>query len=532
MIAIRYRACLEQPVLATALLGDPNSSASLNYLPGSLMRGVLIARYLKHKAPVDAATDAHWRSLFFDSSTRYLHAYPLSGGGERSIPTPRSCLLPKNANLEEWPTLYNASAAEWDARALREAEEEADDQLRPVGWPFCVAGEGSIELLRPRRTISVHIQRDRRSGRPGRQHGAVFQYDALAEGQWFGGVILTTDAHAAQIRALFTPDICWLGRSRTAEYGRTRLEYEGEDQDWREIGGEAGEIPAGTPATLSFLSDALLRDKDGQPVAAPDDDTLSEYLGVSVRIDQSGTFTGSVEVGGFNSTWRLPLVQSQAIAAGSVVRFEPQETMSGDSVRRLEEQGLGDRRAEGFGRIAFNWPEDVEYAAREGGAHARSRAISVTSEEGLRMARVMARRRLDAAIDDAIVMYVRDQVINPGRRVADEVMNNQLARLRELVRRASPDDGTSFVLERFDQFKPTARRQFERATLEDKRLVVWVTELLSRPESVWDRFGGFVEPSVAGQRVERDSGLARAAALRLLAAILDALMQKRRGGAS
>lgn len=47
MKAITFLLHTTQPLLATSLQGDPNSDISFPYIPGSMIRGVLIGRYLQ-----------------------------------------------------------------------------------------------------------------------------------------------------------------------------------------------------------------------------------------------------------------------------------------------------------------------------------------------------------------------------------------------------------------------------------------------------------------------------------------------------
>ena len=42
MNCIRYRITLSEPALLTSLEGDPNESISFNYIPGSVLRGLLL----------------------------------------------------------------------------------------------------------------------------------------------------------------------------------------------------------------------------------------------------------------------------------------------------------------------------------------------------------------------------------------------------------------------------------------------------------------------------------------------------------
>lgn len=58
-------------------------------------------------------------------------------------------------------------------------------------------------------------------------------------------------------------------------------------------------------------------------------------------------------VGGFNRKWGLELPQTLAVSAGSVLVFEATQTLTPEELLTLEHEGLGDRKAEGFGRFMF-----------------------------------------------------------------------------------------------------------------------------------------------------------------------------------
>ena len=50
--------------------------------------------------------------------------------------------------------------------------------------------------------------------------------------------------------------------------------------------------------------------------------------------------------------------QVPALAAGSVFVFNYEGELNIDRIRALENRGLGERRVDGFGRIAVNWLDE------------------------------------------------------------------------------------------------------------------------------------------------------------------------------
>ena len=83
MIALSFELCLKEPLLATALEGDPNSAVSLPFIPGSMLRGALIGRYLARCGTSDLAADPQPRVLRDDGErTR-------PGRADLPLPNPR-----------------------------------------------------------------------------------------------------------------------------------------------------------------------------------------------------------------------------------------------------------------------------------------------------------------------------------------------------------------------------------------------------------------------------------------------------------
>jgi CRISPR-associated protein Csx10 len=525
MNAIAFRLTLEQPMLATSLQGDPNSGVSFDYIPGSALRGALLARFLRaHHISASAALEhADCRRIFFSGQVRFLNAYLLSSDDIRSLPTPRVLSMQKHGDLDATPDLFNTSYHLWISAKRQEVELELRDRLVPLHAPFCVVGE-QISVLRPKRRVAVHMQRNPRYGRALAGDGTVFQYDALAEGQAFGGaIIVDSEADLPMLMQLLEEtNLCWLGRSRSAGYGKVRLDDIRHEPGWREIG--AGAVPDLEPDSqhqIVFLSDTLLHADTGEYSTTLEDASLSRYLGFAVSIVDAHTHTASTTLGGFNRTWKMPLVQEYALAAGSVVSFTTSKAIDAARLADIEAQGIGDRRAEGFGRITFNWLTALRYTAAPADRTApRSFSAASLPPAAEALARRMARQLLDADVDRAIATFV-DAKLATAQRMPE---NSQLGRLRVIVRRALPRGDIALVREQFADFKAAAMSQFERARFDGTVFRTWIENLLDQYPNVLQKFERFERPSVATASAEPDTGRI---ALRLLAALLNALTREK-----
>jgi hypothetical protein len=86
-------------------------------------------------------------------------------------------------------------------------------------------------------------------------------------------------------------------------------------------------------------------------------DQASETGDVSAQermASREGPWLKQVRYEGWQRSWGLPRPSIVAIAAGSVARFTVSTDVTDEAVAQAVAEGLGERRAEGFGRIAVN----------------------------------------------------------------------------------------------------------------------------------------------------------------------------------
>jgi CRISPR-associated protein Csx10 len=239
--------------------------------------------------------------------------------------------------------------------------------------------------------------------------------------------------------------------------------------------------------------------------------------------------------GGFNRTWKLPLPQSYMLAAGSLITFTLDTTLTVQVVKHLEAQGVGERRTEGFGRVVFNWHNDMELTSlgKRSLVQPQSKINVVefvelddtTQSIAKKMAQRMAQRLLAIQTERAILNYVKDTSIdNPPQA-------SQLNRLRVLVRqnRARGSAGAAEVLTQFKKFKPAGSQQFNRARIRRGGTLIpldeWITSLLTQGSFVQTvRTYLAIQPNtvqVAEQQSQLDNEFAAMTALRLLSTVLE-----------
>ncbi len=328
MSALVVTITTQQPLLASAIEGDPNSGETFPYIPGSVLRGALIARY---NQPINLA-DATVKSLFFSNDVRFLHAYPLLEHNQRAIPLPHLLTVDtSNESLE--------SIADTDPTSR-----SAKDKGLPPEWLGC--NGNSAHKFRTMRHLNIHTTRNRAKGRSTRASGAVYRYVAIAPGQTFQAVILGDATALGELKTLLgqQPTV-WMGGARSAGYGEVLLSTDEIVSDWHET---AAAPAAQTPIVMTLLSDAIVRDHDGQYARSL---TGSMFGLPNATIDWQQSKVKYTVVGGFNRKWGLPLPQTPALAAGSVLTWD---NVQPTELALLAERGIGERRNEGYGRVSFD----------------------------------------------------------------------------------------------------------------------------------------------------------------------------------
>lgn len=527
----------QQPVLATSFQGDPNSDVSYAYIPGSMIRGALIGRYLKRhpELPDDILSDAkinqEVKRLFFDGNTRYLNAYLFcEKQKKRTLPVPLSWYRNKDEDLpqNQEPALevYDLSQSEPEQVSLKGLSEK-----------FCTVNERQVVLYREKRRINIHTARDRTKGRSSptkhdpatnkviqEGEGAIFCYEALDVNQTFQGVILCEDDDAQTIKDLLKPADIWLGGSISAGYGHTKIisEVKLEDiENWTEIGIESKKRVDRNHLKITLLSDTIIRDRNGQ--------VSSDYLLVKQAIEEklqfkselpkpTNVFLNSTIVGGFNRKWGLPLPQDVALSAGSVFVFNNIKLTS-EQIKILEREGIGDRCLEGFGRLAFNWLG--EYREFSATPPELFRANETQLDEKYHdLAAQMAENILRQRLDQSLVKEVSD--IN----LQGNITNSQLSRL-EIVVRQGLTNPPSFLplIELLSSLTSNAREQYRNTKVSgnkslEQQLKDWLVKPIGNTDS-WLKNPQDLEVNIAGisTKIKPDSDLATEYTLRLIMAV-------------
>lgn len=494
MKVITFSLHTQQPLLATSFQGDPNSDVSYSYIPGSMMRGAIIGRYMKQNDlfELDLAS-AEVKRLFFDAnSTCYLNAYLQSHEGKRTLPVPRSWFKEKDVELiDESPVdVYDFSV---------DAENELDSP-KFFGEGFWAKERGSIKFYKEKRRINIHNSRDRKKGRSTQiklnsqtnqfqGEGEIFRYEAIDSGQTFQAAILCNNDNDAQllIDLLQISQDIWLGGSQSAGYGHTKInKINYSNNSWNEVDIFAESRTDKDLFTITLISDLILRDEYGQYVVIPPSTQheihaplakeIENVLDLDIKLKPRISFANSVLIGGFNRKWGLPLPQVAALAAGSVFVFE-NFSITPEQIKKLETKGIGERRTEGFGRIAINWLSKDTFFISKAQKDTALDSPKLKTNAAHSLAEQMAERLLEQKIEQALQKFIG------YTEIKGDISNSQLSRLQLVARQALSNGDCNLVLSLINNFPSTAKKQFEKAEVSNTSLNTKLDEWLKNPKS-------------------------------------------------
>ncbi|MBN2394706.1 MAG: hypothetical protein JXR84_28500 [Anaerolineae bacterium] len=533
MKAVCFELHLIEPVLATALGGDPNSAVSLPFIPGSMIRGMLIGRYLRQhkKNTLDLGLGSADRKCFFDGHLLYLNTYPgLWQEDEKMIR-----MLP---SLAAWHVQkYTTGETVYD---LSMGSIPGDLELTRVSAPFCWPEKQQVNLYTPRKRVAIHTQRDRIKGRATEGSGAVFQYEALAPGEILVGAIVCPDpdqdkALLDEIHSLLEDQKIKLGGSQSAGYGLVDVARVWVEDDWKEADFFVDDIEKEEVFSVTLLSDAICRDSYGQYLSLLSASYLETQLGIpphSLDLMPERTFVQTTVIGGFNRTWGLPLEQQPGIRASSVCVYKALTSISKTALCTLVKKGIGERCTEGFGRIAINWP-GYETLTCIPPIELSPEPAELRPGYSTRLAQRMVQSMLRQRLEQVLVERVNGLRLEPGANLA----NTQLARLRVLGRDASFSRDPNPLLRHLDGLTATTRRNFARARIVDTDTIpvlTWLRQLLEgSPEDIWhylyrSSLEDYAFPKIATVVAHWTPALAKEYVLRLIDAVLSRAIEQRR----
>ncbi len=375
MNALELTFTLETPTCLSSTPAQGNEVQTLRYIPGGVVRGMLANAYLRRKQKADG----QFRDLFSESGLQFGNLLPLS-----AEVLPLSAYTCKRAPGFTNERLPDGTWAHGVFNLLFESLDggqhqcsKCDHALTPLKADFYTAATGndfhSLHL-----SVTIHMRTSVGHG-GGAREGFLFAQEELAAGTRFRGLALGgPELFAALQQALGLETdpvlIVFTGRRRSGK-GKLELQVDTLPKEDKEVFFSWGQRP-GVWAALKLASDLILVDRLLRPITVLDEDILHEHFGLpasqEVRIEKA--YVAWRRVSGWSGVGKIFRPDDIALVAGSsfLLHFPGGKTAELQEWHaRLEKEGVGLRRAEGFGRVTFRDPLHLASFTNQHGSKAR-----------------------------------------------------------------------------------------------------------------------------------------------------------------
>jgi CRISPR-associated protein Csx10 len=353
MIFLPFRLKLRAPCILSAPASDPNTTKSLDYIPGATLRGAIAAALVRH-----GATDADLIKILVSGDVRFLNATP-NVGVRRSIPP--SILWRRDKDAAKSDSAANPG---FDMQRLFGGTgHQTDYQRQPLSSRFYEQSGSQYVSATTRTGMRVHQQRHRETGHASAGNSTVFVYEAIEPGQTFTGCVAVhnCDDHIIDLLTRAVSEPMWLGRSRRIGYGGDPVVVEPSEWDARTETGRKPllKIASGEKFEILLTSDAVVRNPNTgefDPFALQR--IIEKRFATSATVKATCVKTSTTS--GYNRLWRSELPTITVVASGSTVWLQAERTITAEEVRQLQARPIGERTAEGMGCFMIaNYPETL-----------------------------------------------------------------------------------------------------------------------------------------------------------------------------
>lgn len=408
---VRILARADEPILIAGHSEAGNEFESTNLIPGSAILGALANRAAQRFDLNDNAARQAFVQLFLRGRVRFSALLPAYYNRDDEelipvIPAPLDLLTCKafpgfqekgeeqsfQGKREEHTIQGYALSSQPPAHCpdCESLHGDKDVPLKPFS-AFITINQDPLEY-KPQRRYEMHIAVDPRSGRVHEQD--LYGYVSLEAGQYFIGELLCTDDTAwqalrqmadlpdADAKTAFTLRV---GRAAQRGHGKLSIvlcnsEDMGAPDPWRGLPLRERVTSEHAPCMLemTLLTDTIVpavwcnnaaQSEEHQAGGSlPEggwknasvgfsEEWLSLLLGTPVEIVRA--FARPSQVDGFFGHLGVPRFRDMALRAGSAVGLRLADEPSGgllEKLHKLEQEGIGLRREEGYGQVVFNHP--------------------------------------------------------------------------------------------------------------------------------------------------------------------------------
>jgi CRISPR-associated protein Csx10 len=352
MHRLTYRIKTLSPLVLSKTGSEGHLVTTRDFIPGTVIMGMCAARYIQEQEGItfrNAHEDKNFLNWFLQGSICFGNAYIASIEEEEkvkdNIPVPHSVQQMKDESGDVYDLLFHEP-------------EKRSSALGGYGRIINLEDETSVIYIQPiKKSLNFHHQHDAAKGTV--KQGIFFNYESIDAGQTFTGEITGSENHLRAFKDEVEKDkIFYVGRSRNTQYGKIKFEWVSGP---RPIEIDSDQLDIYEDVSLTLLSDLILYNENG--LSTTDPQVLENLL--KRRIGNGGlnikkAFIKNQEVENHVAVWKLRRPSENCFKAGSCFLVSGLTGDDGEKLAEMVKTGIGERRKEGFGKIAVNIQQDPE----------------------------------------------------------------------------------------------------------------------------------------------------------------------------
>lgn len=450
---------------------------SLDYLPGTSIRGAVIKKYIQKHRGIDISEDEKSRKLLLEGGIKFLNAYKVSNQ-QATIPFPL-CFYTQKDVLKKYDGTGVVSPV---INELDTTIEEDYKKIKLGSFARFDRANKKLFYTTVEKNYNLHITKQV-------DENNLFRYEAIKRGQVFKGVLAVENKQVVEeIKELLEEQVFYIGGSKGSGYGKCYFQNVCLEDDYSQ------RFIMTKQALETFyivaLSDILYLNSEGAPSGSIESQYIQNKLGLE-EVELTQCITETTIISGYNVKWGSRLPQYKGIKAGSLFKYTIKKgSLKPESVQKLVEQGIGLRTQEGFGQIAIWDSLEVREVIKENEKEEKDiTLVQLNSADKAYLQHILLnvyKQQVNKAIDTYICKQLNSYHIKPSSR------NNQLGNLLELINELKGLESKEGI-QRFNEYIAHLRDdrkltqhiyQLEDVKIGKQSLVEYMEELMSNSENV------------------------------------------------
>lgn len=335
---IKYQIRTLDPIIISSESGNQFMVPTKDYIPGINILGALAANYIQQKNlgiyfSQSKPDDANFLDWFINGKVSFSNAYKIDKINDNNFvtfPIPFSVQYVKNDESKILDLLY----------------EESETQTKPFNG-FGLLKDFRLYKTKIKKFTDPHHERNYATGAP--KQNVFFNYESIEANQTFEGTIYGDDNCIREFYKQFSElNQIKIGRSKTSEYGKVQLSLtQPENKSDDNI-----VLTEDETISLTFLSNVILYNENGFASGSIKD--IERYLKekISQDIGIEKAFLRTEEIENYVSVWKLKKPSEVSFQAGSCLLLKVKASDI-EAIKKLQSEGIGERKHEGFGQIVF-----------------------------------------------------------------------------------------------------------------------------------------------------------------------------------